>query len=61
MPVEGFESVTTVPGITASVESVTTPVIEELSCACAKSAIEITQANNADLESRFRISFQSPQ
>jgi len=33
VPVEGFERVTTTPGMTAPVASVTTPTMDELSCA----------------------------
>jgi hypothetical protein len=41
-PVAEFESTTSVPGITAPVESITTPVIEELSCAKAAAVTKRT-------------------
>ena len=54
-PVEEFESVTAVPGITAPVESVTTPVMEALSCANDNSGIERIMADKESVRIRYRI------
>jgi hypothetical protein len=44
-PVEGFDSVTSVPGITAPVASVTAPVMDATSCALINWA-EMSRTNN---------------
>jgi hypothetical protein len=55
--VKGFESVTSVPGITAPVASVTTPVIEELSCARRKVANDRNMNDRESLANRFFMDF----
>jgi hypothetical protein len=49
--VDALESVAVTPGITAPVESVTTPLIEELSWAMAGKVVERTTINNSNLRS----------